>query len=436
MSYQIFSFIFQFALSASNLLSMASTNESSQRPQSFSSTTGLEQLESLLFSPRNTSVPNSNINGSLGIEDLYSSLGSGFTPRGGTGFTPRTGTGFTPRADFNLSTGFTPRSGFNLSTGFTPRSSTGFTPRSGTGFTPKGMGREMFFAGLTPKKEQVDAEPLLLPSLNENNAVLPPALFNYLNAGQDVDGVDHYKQAETDARRRMKNRARVTKCRKRKQDRLSYLEGRNSELEMENDQLRVKVSSTGELNNDDEMNTSAKEAMMNSQTDTLDRLKTAINNGLETVEASAQNIWLHHANMVHGGNGARSTGFNEIIKHFEAMSKVFSFYRVKNVSVARQGKSCSKAVATWDIELVLFAKPTKSARSTGPFHQLAPHLAGNKIRFNTTSYLTFKGDKIVEEVQVVDTLALLSGILTKNRKLGPLAISSITQSIDNSKTSN
>ena len=411
------------------LLNMANnTNVSSQRPQSFSLSTGSEQIESLLFSPRNTSM-NSNIKGSLGTEDYYASLGSGFTPRAGTGFTPRAGTGFTPRSGFNLSTGFTPRSGFNLSTGF--------TPRAGNGFTPKGLGREMFFAGLTPKNEPVVAEPLPLPPRNENNTVVPPAFFEYLNAGQDVDGgVDHYKQAETDARRRMQNRARVTKCRKRKQDRLSYLEGRNSELEMENDQLRVKASSTGELNIHDEMNTSAKEAMMISQEVTVDRLKTAINNGLGTVEEAAQNIWLHHANMVHGGNGARSTGFNEIVKHFEAMSRVFSSYRVKNVSVARQGKSCSKAVATWDIELVLFAKPAKAARSTGPFHQLAPHLAGDKIRFTTTSYLTFKGDKIVEEVQVIDSLALLSGILTKNRRLGPHAISSITNSIANIQNSN
>lgn len=338
-------------------------------------------------------------------------------------------------ANGSFKTGMTPRSGLTPRTGFTPRIGSGLTPKHSSGF-----GGYFLRSGFTPKHSGGNhAEPLPMPSANDSKPEdnMPPLLYEYLQNGghgaTESFRQDDMKKQESDARRRLKNRERVRKCRKRKNDRLDYLESRNTELEHENEALRSKLGRIGIAQDVGEaaiQGEAARATMIQSQRATLERLKNAINTGSSNaIVQTGSSIWLNHATLIHGTNGKKIHGMDQILNDYDtALNHVFSSYRVRNVSyTSNNDDTLTKGTAVWELDVSVKAD---AAPGVAPFSQLAQYFDGDRVRVKVTSYLTFKGDKIAQEIRLIDTFQLVASILEKNTHLGRSEMKEITQMIN------
>ncbi|RHY22288.1 hypothetical protein DYB32_009543 [Aphanomyces invadans] len=250
---------------------------------------------------------------------------------------------------------------------------------------------------------------------------------NMSNGASSPTGSDNLdKQDELDARRRLKNRERVRKCRKRKQDRLNFLEDRNNELEKENGELKTKIMRRGDGSPINKAMT--EEALLElraKQTNTLQLAQAIINEGMMSFEASAKSVWTPNATVLDGVTGEKLTNIDVIIENKRISASVFSNYKVKNFSADWQAHD--KAMIKWDIEASLRPNAPSSIALSSPFHQLAPHFNNEMFPFHMVSHVTFSGDKIAEEVRFVDVAKLISVVVQKQRD--PSKIVEIVQAV-------
>jgi hypothetical protein len=369
----------------------------------------------------------------LGMEDLRDFCGplgnfkTGLTPRFSTGLTPRSG--FTPR----IHTGFTPRIGgssqpdtnafFSRSTGFSPRPSEMNNKISPTGFTPKdvsGMKMPMRFPGTftsSPQKPgMMEHLPmhkgapshmhLSSPEMNGMNM----AMFDYVNRNSaPANGHSNVSpmseknsnQDELDERRRMKNRERVRKCRKRKQDRLNFLEDRTSELEKENQQLKNKLARKG--TNGETLTEAQFKELRKKQNTTIAAYIRAYNESDAAFETAARSIWSDNAEIISGVTGSCVTNVDAIISNKKASAALFTSYNIKQYTVHWRTNSNDKCSVNWEVEVVLAGNAPADLPLTAPFGTIASSLQGETLTFQMVSHLTFDEGKIVEELRQINT---------------------------------
>lgn len=390
----------------------------------------------------------------FGMEDLrdfcapLGSFKTGLTPRFTTGLTPRSG--FTPR----FTTGFTPRISVTglpdpVSTSTAPGSymRSGYSPRadvnqkiSPSGFTPKdvsGVKVPMRFPGAfaanSPpeaykhasmhhdqqqhhhhhQQQLADMAAMNMPLSYDymSRPVIPPPMDPSVgrasNATPNSDRVSD--QEDLDERRRMKNRERVRKCRKRKQDRLNFLEDRTAELEKENGVLRAKmarVSSTSAAA--EPMSEAQLNELRKKQNTTLAAYVRAYNEAEGgAFESGAGNIWTENAEISLAGD--RVAGIHAILDSKRRSSAVFSSYKLRRYDVQWKPSAPAhdKCDVTFDVDVVL-SKSAASDKSSvplaAPFGELAAHLGeGEQLSFRIVSHVTFSADgKIAEEIRQLD----------------------------------
>ncbi|CAI5745042.1 unnamed protein product [Peronospora destructor] len=371
---------------------------------------------------------------------------TGLTPR--SGFTPRFSTGFTPRinvAGLSQTSNVPPT---ESSSGYMNRPSAGYSPRnvsdgnnnkiSPSGFTPKdvsGAKVPMRFPGAFPSNsppkmlmtDQYKQEPQPQSHLQQqmqqihhqtqqmnhhpghmtHNPVMSSMnvpMYDYMNRSalqQTSDprlsaspNSDHVSdQEDLDERRRMKNRERVRKCRKRKQDRLNFLEDRTAELEKENGMLRVKIARRNFGVKDGPLLETQLNELRKKQNITLTSYIRACNEADGSVfEVIARGIWAENAEIVYGSNGASITGVPDII-------------------VSKKSKKC---LVNWDVEAVVRKEAVKNVPLTMPFAELAPHFGDSSepLSFQMTSHITFDEDgKIVEEIRQLNLSRISAKVL-------------------------
>uniref|UniRef100_M4B159 BZIP domain-containing protein n=1 Tax=Hyaloperonospora arabidopsidis (strain Emoy2) TaxID=559515 RepID=M4B159_HYAAE len=211
-------------------------------------------------------------------------------------------------------------------------------------------------------------------------------------------------QEDLDERRRMKNRERVRKCRKRKQDRLNFLEDRTAELEKENGLLKAKVARKASGVKDHEPLTDVQlDELRKSQTTTLLAYIRAYNEAAEgaTFDMNACSIWTDNAEILYGSSGTSVTGLAGIIACKKSSSSVFAKYDIKQYMVQWKPNSTDKCLVNWDIEVIVKQDAAKDVPLTAPFADVAPHFGatGEVLTFQMTSHITFEGAKIVEEIR-------------------------------------
>ncbi|KAI9907785.1 hypothetical protein PsorP6_004404 [Peronosclerospora sorghi] len=398
------------------------------------------------------------------LRDFCGPMGTfktGLTPRVfSTGLTPRSG--FTPR----FTTGFTPRinvTGSNAqptdtSSTFMNRPSAGYSPRSASdsnnnkispsGFTPKditGVKIPMRFPGAfstnsPPKMSMVDQfkqeqqappqthmqqmQQIHHPTQQMNHhhpGQMPhpgmPAMnmpmYDYMNRPTLQQNADHRltgtpnsdrmsDQEDLDERRRMKNRERVRKCRKRKQDRLNFLEDRTAELEKENGLLKAKIARKDSGFKNESMTEAQLNDLRKKQNLTLSSYVRAYNEADDaTFESFARNIWADNAEILYGVNGAGVAGMTNIIASKKSSASVFAKYEIKQYTVQWKSNSMDKCLVNWEVEVVVKNEAAKDVPLTAPFAELAPHFGDSSepLSFLMTSHITFEDGKIAEEIR-------------------------------------
>ena len=143
---------------------------------------------------------------------------------------------------------------------------------------------------------------------------------------------------------------------------------------------------------------------------------------------------LPQATLGQGLNRTLCHNARDIMLHYHnGLTHVFQHLKIKKLTIVERISS-TRLQVLYEMEASISPKAnasahTKELKTWSPFPKLAPLIAGVRVRFEIMSYLTMQGLKIAQEVQVIDSLALLSSILAKNRNLGPDAISIITQTI-------
>ena len=387
----------------------------------------------LALSPRN-----------FGMEDLrdfvapLGSFSTGLTPR--SGFTPRLHTGFTPRAggpgpahphaDTNAF--------FSRNTGFSPRQGDTGSKISPTGFTPKdvsGMKVPMRFPGQftnsPPKPGMMMMDPMQQmrgmhgghmgsPEMNAMNVSMYEFLNRPLqpsdarvNVSPLSDKADS-NQEDLDERRRMKNRERVRKCRKRKQDRLNFLEDRTAELEKENGNLKAKMARKSTVKAEPLTEAQIKE-LRKKQNTTLAMYIRAFNESDAAFEAGARSIWCDGAEIIYGhGAASRVRSVDAIIANKKDSAAVFSSFKIKQYDVLWKPNSNNKCCVNWEVEVTLKENAPVNVPMTAPFGVLAHcELKGELLSFQMTSHLTFEEGKVVEEVRHVNPAKIADLVLQK-----------------------
>lgn len=394
----------------------------------------------------------------FGMDDLRDFCGplgafkTGLTPRFSTGLTPRSG--FTPR----FTTGFTPRISVTglpepptaaptyMRSGYSPRGSDKISP---SGFTPKdvsGVKVPMRFPGAfatsTPPEPYKHAagplghdqttgptqqqladmaamngmqmypeymtRPVLAPPMGvDGSGVLRPNVTPNSDRGSE--------QEDLDERRRMKNRERVRKCRKRKQDRLNFLEDRTAELEKENGALKAKMArvaaSQGSVK-DEPANEQQLHELRKAQNTTLAAYVRAYNDaetGDAAFEAGARNIWTERAELSAGG--ARVAGIDAILAAKRRAARVFSSYQISKYDV--QWKSATKCAVTFELTAAVLADAAADVELTGPLAALGPHFDGQPLSFRLVSHMTFEDGQIAEEIRQFELAPVAEAALAR-----------------------
>ncbi|CAH0477445.1 unnamed protein product [Peronospora belbahrii] len=415
----------------------------------------------------------------FGMEDLRDFCGpvgtfkTGLTPRVfSTGLTPRSG--FTPR----FTTGFTPRInvvGLNqASNGHVTESSSSYMNRPGAGYSPRGASdtnnNKISPSGFTPKDVSGAKVPMRFPGAFSSNSspkmtmsdqykqepqshiqqmqqihhqtqqmnhhpgqmshpVMPAMsvpMYDYMNRSAMQQTSDPRlsvtpnsdrasDQEDLDERRRMKNRERVRKCRKRKQDRLNFLEDRTAELEKENDMLKVKIARRDSGVTAEPFTEARLEDLRKKQNTTLTSYIRAYNEADGSAfETIAHGIWADNAEILHGSNGASVAGMTDIIASKMSSSCVFAKYEIRQYTVQWKLSSTNKCLVNWEVEVIVKKEASKNVPLTKPFAELAPHFGDSSepLSFQMTSHITFDDDgKIVEEIRQINLSRISEKIL-------------------------
>lgn len=392
---------------------------------------------------------------------------TGLTPR--SGFTPRFQTGFTPRINAT-GLGQTPQSNdtnafFSRNTGFSPRATEGAQKISPTGYTPKdvsGMKMPMRFPGAfanSPNKmsmgEQMHKQQqqqyhqpahyapqqmhLQHQQMSHNHqqhqdqmaqADMNMSMYDYLNrpgmpqASQQQQQMadSHAKVSPTsdinsdpedlDERRRMKNRERVRKCRKRKQDRLNFLEDRTNELEKENNVLKTKLARSTIGVKAEPMSEIQLHELRKKQNTTIASYIRAYNDDETSFDAEARQIWTEQAEVSYGSNGVRVIGIDGIVANKRASSSVFAHFKIKQYSM--QWKSNDKCLIHWELEAAVQPNAPTNVPMTAPFAELGAHFGADEVlTFQMTSHITFNDALISEEIRQLNLMPISEVVMAK-----------------------
>ncbi|ETK77678.1 hypothetical protein L915_16074 [Phytophthora nicotianae] len=382
---------------------------------------------------------------------------TGLTPR--SGFTPRFTTGFTPRINVTGLSQAPNAPPSETSNGFISRPGAGYSPRSAvdasnnkispSGFTPKdvsGAKVPMRFPGAfsnnSPpkmpmseqfKQEQAPSQTHMqqlqqihhqsqqmnhgaphhgqmphpgMPSMNMpmydymNRPALQQSADPRLSVTPNSDRVSD--QEDLDERRRMKNRERVRKCRKRKQDRLNFLEDRTAELEKENGALKAKMARKDSGLTDEPLSETQLNDLRKKQNTTLSSYIRAYNEADGSAfETSARAIWADYAEILYGTSGARVAGMTDIVASKKSYASVFAKYEIKQYTVQWKPNSTDKCLVNWEVEVSVKKEAAKNVPLTTPFAELAPHFGDSNepLSFQMSSHITFEEGKIVEEIR-------------------------------------
>ncbi|KAG6949082.1 hypothetical protein JG688_00014797 [Phytophthora aleatoria] len=382
---------------------------------------------------------------------------TGLTPR--SGFTPRFTTGFTPRINVTGLSQAPNAPPTETSNGFINRPGAGYSPRSAadaninkispSGFTPKdvsGAKVPMRFPGAfsnnSPpkmpmtdqfKQEQPPPQSHLqqmqqihhqtqqmnhgaphhgqmphpgMPNMNMtmydymNRPALQQPADPRLSVTPNSDRVSD--QEDLDERRRMKNRERVRKCRKRKQDRLNFLEDRTAELEKENGVLKAKMARKDSGLKDEPLSETQLNDLRKKQNTTLSSYIRAYNEvDGSAFETSARGIWADNAEILYGTSGVRVAGLADIVASKKTYASVFAKYEIKQYTVQWKPNSTDKCLVNWEVEVSVKKEAAKNVPLTAPFAELAPHFSGcnEPLSFQMTSHITFEEGMIVEEIR-------------------------------------
>ncbi|KAH7478970.1 hypothetical protein KRP22_010978 [Phytophthora ramorum] len=377
---------------------------------------------------------------------------TGLTPR--SGFTPRFTTGFTPRINVTGLSQAPNAPPTDNSSGYMTRPGAGYSPRNGadagnnkispSGFTPKDVSGAKVpmrfpgaFANNSPPKmhmnDQYKQEPqshiqqmqqIHHQAQQMNHAPHPGqmphpgmanmnmSMYDYMNrpalqqpptdprlsVTPNSDRVSD--QEDLDERRRMKNRERVRKCRKRKQDRLNFLEDRTAELEKENGALKAKMARKDSGQKDEPMTETQLNDLRKKQNTTLSSYIRAYNEvDGAAFDASARGIWADNAEILYGSG--RVSGMTDIVASKKTSASVFAKYEIKQYTVSWKANSTDKCLVNWDVEVVVKKEAAKNVPLTAPFAELAPHFGDSNepLAFQMTSHITFEEGKIIEEIR-------------------------------------
>lgn len=354
-------------------------------------------------------------------------------------------TGLTPRSNL-FSTGLTPRSGLtprnhsyqsglqhlNMSNGtanhhlltqdetamYLNRENLGFSPpRSGSitkispsGYTPKDLSgmkvplRYPHAFNSTPKYELTE-----LHSGNQSSSQHlgsnDMTMFDYMQRPTSTslvgsnNSIEISSQDDMDERRRMKNRERVRKCRKRKQDRLNFLEDRTDLLERENGVLRAKVESR-----DSEHLTDAEiDALRVKQTNTIAAYVQAYNGDKADFNNLARSIFNDFSRIIYGNGGTQTSGVDTIVAVKESNDKIFNLYNIKQYSVQWNQNSNNKCVVYMNVQVSVQPNADQNVPFTTPFARISTFFEpGHVFEFQMASHLTFQGAKIDEEIRLLN----------------------------------
>ncbi|TDH65232.1 hypothetical protein CCR75_006864 [Bremia lactucae] len=392
---------------------------------------------------------------------------TGLTPR--TGFTPRFTTGFTPRINISgLSQGsnapptesssaylnrhggvYSPRSAIDAKnnkispSGYTPKDVSGAKvpmrfPGAFSGNSPPKMSMTDHFKQEQQASHQSHMQHMEQMHHQMNHGPHHPVqmshpglsnmnmnMYDYMNrptmqlptntrlsaTASSEHGSD---QEDMDERRRMKNRERVRKCRKRKQDRLNFLEDRTAELEKENGLLKTKMARTDSGLKNDPYTESQVNDMRKIQNMTLSAYVRAYNDvDSAAFETSARDIWNDQAEILYGSRGACVAGLSDIIAAKTASASVFSKYEIKQYAVQWKHSSMDKCLVTWEIEVCVKKDAPTNVPLTTPFAELAMYHEDRcePFSFQMTSHISFKHGKIVEEIRQLNLCRISEKVL-------------------------
>ncbi|RLN54739.1 hypothetical protein BBJ29_008853 [Phytophthora kernoviae] len=373
---------------------------------------------------------------------------SGFTPRFTTGFTPRINVGGlsqapnappveTPSAYMSRPGGYSPRSAADPNnqkispSGFTPKDVSGakvpmrFPGAFSNNSPPKMMNDTFKQEGHSQSHMQQLQQQMHPPPPQMNHGSHPGqmphpgmsnmnmSMYDYMNRPalqQQADprlsvtpNSDRVSdQEDLDERRRMKNRERVRKCRKRKQDRLNFLEDRTAELEKENGMLKAKMARKDSGAKDELLTGDQLNELRKKQNTTLSSYIRAYNEtDIAAFESSSRIVWCENAEILFGTNNSRVSGLKDIVASKRSSTSVFESYEIKQYAVQWKTNSTDKCLVTWEIETTIKKDVVKNVPMTAPFSELAPHFGGETepLSFQMTSHITFEEGKIVEEIR-------------------------------------
>ncbi|KAG7378748.1 hypothetical protein PHYPSEUDO_009522 [Phytophthora pseudosyringae] len=377
---------------------------------------------------------------------------SGFTPRFTTGFTPRinvTGLSQAPNAPPNETpsaymsrpgAGYSPRSAADANnnkispSGFTPKDVSGAkVPMRFPGAFSNNSPPKMAMADQYKQEQQPPPQSHIqqmqqihhqaqqmnhgaphhgqMPHAGMANMNMP--MYDYMNRPALQQPTDPRlsvtpnsdrvsDQEDMDERRRMKNRERVRKCRKRKQDRLNFLEDRTAELEKENGVLKAKVARKDSGLKEEPLSEAQLNDLRKKQNTTLSTYIRAYNEADGSAfETSARGIWADNAEILYGSSGARVAGLIDIVASKKSSASVFDKYEIKQYTVQWKPNSTDKCLVNWEVEVIVKKEAAKNVPLTAPFAELAPHFGGaiEPLSFQMTSHITFEEGAIVEEIR-------------------------------------
>ncbi|KAG7401924.1 hypothetical protein PHYBOEH_009504 [Phytophthora boehmeriae] len=373
---------------------------------------------------------------------------SGFTPRFTTGFTPRINVGGlsqapnappteTPSAYMSRPGGYSPRSAADPNnqkispSGFTPKDVSGakvpmrFPGAFANNSPPKMLGDSFKQEGPaqshmqqlqqqmhpTPPSMSHSSHPGQMAHPGMSNMNMP--MYDYMNRPALQQSADPRlsvtpnsdrvsDQEDLDERRRMKNRERVRKCRKRKQDRLNFLEDRTAELEKENVMLKAKMARKDSGAKDEPLTGEQLNELRKKQNTTLSSYIRAYNEtDIGAFESSARVVWSENAEILYGTSNSRVSGLKDIVASKRSSTSVFASYEIKQYAVQWKANSTDKCLVTWEIDVTIKKDVAKNVPMTAPFSELAPHFGGETepLSFQMISHITFEEGKIVEEIR-------------------------------------
>lgn len=222
-------------------------------------------------------------------------------------------------------------------------------------------------------------------------------------------------QEELDERRRMKNRERVRKCRKRKQDRLNYLEDRTAELEKENGQLRVKLARKSSSNSAEAMSEEQLKDLRKKQNTTIAAYIRAYNEGDGDFSTAARNVWAENVEINHGAHGAKLKGLEAVVANKDDASAVFGLFKIKQYNVEWKQSAPGRCVVQWEVEASVKTNAPTDIPCTAPFAQLGAFLnESDVLTFSMVSHITFEDGKIAEETRLVNLTRVAEDMIARH----------------------